>query len=356
MESLGTGLIVLGVFGFLVSLVALIVALVRKKKKKLWLLSFVAFLALAIIGGGILSDTESGDKTKKPSTAVKPEKTVLEKVVEVRICSRDGVNIRVGPGINYEKDRRGPLKKGERIYILQDERDWVRFRLTKRNSGWSGWVKKSLTITEEEERKKTIEATVEQEKAVIPKHTILNEELYDVPIKTQVTLNVLVSGEITEPGLRALLNQLYSSIKARKGFKYHDSPTNIYIYAFTSKERAESGMGQWIAMLQKSPGDAKATISINERQITQLGAKPEERFGLSEEKRKGIWKELVLVEDRAMEEALEQYPEEFEKQVEMERRLIDDYKNKLAEKYELTREQLQEISVEGVEKDWPFPK
>jgi len=139
MESLGTGLMVLGVFGFLVSLVALIVALVRKKKKKLWLLSFVAFLALAIIGGGILSDTESGDKTKKPSTAVKPEKTVLEKVVEVRICSRDGVNIRVGPAINYEKDRRGPLKKGERIYILQDERDWVRFRLTKKNSGWSGW-------------------------------------------------------------------------------------------------------------------------------------------------------------------------------------------------------------------------
>jgi len=76
MESLGTGLIVLGVFGFLVSLVALIVALVRKKKKKLWLLSFVAFLALAIIGGGILSDTESGNKTKKPSAAVKPEKTV----------------------------------------------------------------------------------------------------------------------------------------------------------------------------------------------------------------------------------------------------------------------------------------
>lgn len=213
------------------------------------------------------------------------------------------------------------------------------------------------TYTEPEGEKPTVfpKPTVEQEK-VMPEYSVLNEELYDAPVKTQVTLNVLVSGKISEPGLRALLNQLYSSVKARRGFKYHDSPTNIYIYAFTSKERAGSGMGQWIAMLRKSYGDVKPTISINERQIAQLGAKPEEQFGLSEEKRKEIWKELVLIEDRAMEEALEQYPEEFEKQVEMERRLIDEYQNKLAEKYELTREQLQEISVEGVEKDWPFPK
>jgi len=200
------------------------------------------------------------------------------------------------------------------------------------------------------------EQPAKEKKPATLEYTILNEDVYDAPIKTQVELNILVSGEISETGLKTLLNQLYSSTKARKGFKYHDSPTNIYIYAFTSKERAESGMGQWIAMLQKSPGDAKATISINERQITQLGAKPEERFGLSEEERKQIWKEFVSAEDRATEEALEEYPKEFEKQVEMERRLNDDYKNKLAEKYELTREQLQEISVEAVEKDWPFPK
>jgi len=303
--------------------------------------------------------------------------------------------------------------------------------------------------TERETQKPTVAPTptIEREKVIIPKYTILDEDVYDAPIKTQVSLNVLVSGNISEPGLRALLNQLYSSIKARRGFKYHDSPTNIYIYAFTSKERAESGMGQWVAMLQKSYDDVKPTISINERQIAQLGAKPEKRFGLSEEKRKEIWKELVLVEDRARKEAEEQYPldptqslregqvfqlsketplmpelepadpmaalqeirrlpsgttikvlkvvmkqqtpwyfveakspskaslgsgwinsvalmgqsqvdlkEQLEKQAELESRLKDKYKDKLAKKYGLTREQLEKISIEGIEKDWPFPR
>ncbi len=190
----------------------------------------------------------------------------------------------------------------------------------------------------------------------IPRHIILKEDVFDSPIKTQVTLEALVSGEISAPGLKILLDQLYSSIKAKKGFKYHDSPTNIYIYTYTSKERAESGMGQWIAMLQKTDAETSPTISINERQIAQLGAEPEERFGLSEEKRKGIWKEIILIEDRAMEEAIKRYPKELEEQIEMERRLIDEHKSRLGEENGLTHEEIRKISLEGIEKDWTFPK
>jgi len=152
MESLGTGLIVLGVLGFLVSLVALVVALVRKKRKKPWVLSFIAFFILAIVGGGISPTTEPGKKTEKPSTIVKSEKPIQkeetkEKVLEVRVCPRDGINIRIGPGIDYEKDPRGQLKKGEELYIVQDEGGWIRFRFTQESSGWSGWVKKNLTVS-----------------------------------------------------------------------------------------------------------------------------------------------------------------------------------------------------------------
>ena len=214
--------------------------------------------------------------------------------------------------------------------------------------------KETKEIQTETERPSSIART--EEEVTIPTHIILKEDVYDSPIKTQVTVEALVSGEISAPGLRILLNQLYSSTKAKKGFKYHDSPTSIYIYAYTSKERAESGMGQWIAMLQKADAETSPTISINERQIAQLGAEPEERFGLSEEKRKEIWKELILIEDRAMEEALKRYPKELEKQIEMERRLIDERKSKLAEKNGLTHEEIREISIEGLEKDWPFPR
>ena len=48
--------------------------------------------------------------------------------------------------------------------------------------------------------------------------------------------------------------------------------------------------------------------------------------------------------------------EQLKKQAELENRLKDEYEDKLAEKYGLTREQLERISIEGIEKDWPFPK
>lgn len=215
------------------------------------------------------------------------------------------------------------------------------------------------------------EPKAKQEKVVMPTYSVLNEDVYDISLKTQVELNILVSGEISETGLQALLNKLYTSTKAKKGFKYHSSPTNIYIYAFTSKERFESGMGQWIAMLQQSPGDAKPRIDIKKRQIDQIGAKPEKRFGLSEIQRIDIWKESIVVEDKAWQEAEKRYPldnlgpadlsnkrfqEQARKLAEFRERLEKRYKNEIAKKYGLTYKQLEEIINEGVTKDWPFPK
>jgi len=215
------------------------------------------------------------------------------------------------------------------------------------------------------------EPASEQGMVVLPEYSILDEELYDAPVKTQVVLNLLVSGEISELGLNTLLNQLYSSISVRGGFKYHDSPTNIYIYAYTSKERAESGMGLWIAMLQKNYDDVKPTISINERQIAQLNAEPEQKFGLSEAERQQIWNEIIEAEDKASQEALQEFPdldpldpnysqelfmEQLEKQIELQRTLDEKYRDELADKYGVTLDQLDEIIVEGLTKDWPLPK
>ena len=69
MESLGTGLLVVGFLGFLVSLVALVVALVRKKKRKLWSQIFVAFCVLIIVGGNMLSTTKTEKAEQKDAKA-----------------------------------------------------------------------------------------------------------------------------------------------------------------------------------------------------------------------------------------------------------------------------------------------
>ncbi len=192
-------------------------------------------------------------------------------------------------------------------------------------------------------------------KVVLPNYSILDEEIYDVPLKTQVTLSILVFGEITEEGLKIVLNNLYSQTMQRKEFKYYNPPTHIQIGAYTSKERAESGMGQWIALLNKMGKDDKPEIRINERQIALLNAKPEHKLGYSEKERIKIFQELVKAEDRAYDEAMQKYPSNLDKQMDFARVLEEKYDNEVSKKYGLTNEQLTEILVEATTKDWPYP-
>jgi len=189
----------------------------------------------------------------------------------------------------------------------------------------------------------------------LPSYSILNEEIYDESVKTQVTLSILVSGEISEEGLKALLGKLYSTIKARKGFKYHKHPTNIYIYAYTTKERFQSQWALWIAMLEKSYSDAEPTISIKRTQLDQSGKESEQKFGLSEAKRKKIYWELDEAGWRAEREGQKKYPSDLNKQARLCEILEEKYKAPIREKYNITKEQAFKITVEGFVEDWPVP-
>lgn len=163
-------------------------------------------------------------------------------------------------------------------------------------------------------------------------YSILNEKILDGPGKTQVLVNILISGEISEQNIRDLLNKLYIETKDRKGFKYHDNPTHIFIYIYTSEYI--NSQSQWIGMLEKI-GEENMEIYINDRQISHLDKLTEEKFGLSEEQRKEIYKDIVIAEDIGM---IGQEKLEF-----------------VAKKYRMTSEQMKEIQNEGFTKDWPLP-
>src|SRR6056297_3318087 len=140
-------------------------------------------------------------------------------------------------------------------------------------------------------------------------HIILNDDVYDAPVKTQVQLDVLITDTaITEQKVRKLLLDLYYKTKVRTGFEYHTNPTNIYIYAYTSKEKAESGMAQWIGMVSQDYDDTQPNISLSETQFNSLSLKPVDKFGLEENIRLEIWEKSIKVEDRAQKEADEKYP------------------------------------------------
>ena len=203
-------------------------------------------------------------------------------------------------------------------------------------------------------------------------YTVLDEKTIDEPLRTSVTVQVAVSGEITKDTLTKLLNDLYSQIRQRTGFKYHTHPTNTSIAAYLTKELYESGEGLWVAILKDDNAPLGQTgpieIKFDEKQITQLGATPEEKFELSEDQRKQIYKEIVSVEDKVAGMVDQKYPLPekqidsgkyqalLEKRNKLEESLTEKYKNDLAKKHKLSQQQLNEIAEEGFSKRWALPK
>jgi len=199
-------------------------------------------------------------------------------------------------------------------------------------------------------------------------YEIVKEHVDDTFIKTEVYLKVVVSGNVTEAGLRQLLDELYSKVAARTGFRYHSRPNSIFVYAYASNEHAASG--PFMGAIMKSASETQPSVMIDEQQIAEWGKPPETKFGLSEDQRRRIWTETIRAEDRAAKEAEERYPEpdplgpsysqaaaweQLDKQLDVEERLSKEYKAGVARKHGITDAQLREIGIEGSTKSWPFP-
>jgi hypothetical protein len=199
----------------------------------------------------------------------------------------------------------------------------------------------------------------------ILEHSIHNEDIYQVPIKTQVTLSVTINTkEITEQGVKDLLTFLYEKTKKRTGFKHHKNPTNIFIYAFTTKEKAESGMGQWIGMISQNQGETNPKIKISEVQFNSLNEVDEEKWGLSQYQRLEVWNKLIHLEDKARIETDAKYPldkvgiteTDFDKNADLNEKIKKKYKTELAKEYGIDYSIVDSVGVEGIKKGWAFPK
>ncbi|MCH8347823.1 MAG: hypothetical protein IH901_04920 [Proteobacteria bacterium] len=213
--------------------------------------------------------------------------------------------------------------------------------------------------SEKETASPSSENSEEKASAIIEKDfsfRLFNERVSDSAIKTEVEQKVLVSGIPTREGLENEILKRYREISSRTGFVYHQNPTNIFIYVYGSEEQARSGGWTWVAMLAKSFGaSGTPKVSIDETRLADLSSPPEEKFGLSEETRKIIFKEMADAEDRAMKEARAKIPDsQFMEQFDLKDELEGKYKSKIAEVYGLNENQFMEIMLEGVLKGWPY--
>lgn len=187
-------------------------------------------------------------------------------------------------------------------------------------------------------------------------YTVVDDKIYDKPIKTQIEQHIVVSGVPTKAELKAEILKRYRAATARRGFRYYNPATNIYIYVYGTEQQARAGQGLWIGMIAKGFSDkGEPRVLINEERLAALSQAPEKRFGLSEQRRKQVFREIAAAEDRATRGARARVPDsQIMKQIDLERELGKKYKAKVAQQYGLTNDQLLKITLEGVTKGWPF--
>lgn len=197
----------------------------------------------------------------------------------------------------------------------------------------------------------------------LPEYELVYADDGDQGYNPAIKINAVVSGQITESGLRRLLLKLLAGASSSTG------RPRVFIYLFQSHEHFESGMGQWIAMLKPGSGP-QPDIDVKTELVEQLGTETEVIGGLPEVTRKKIFWEIVLAEDRADTEALLQYPfvtrrkpaysegernELLANQSRARKMLVAKYMTELTERYGVTETQLEGIQNEGSQRDWPLP-
>ena len=188
-------------------------------------------------------------------------------------------------------------------------------------------------------------------------YTVVDEKIYDKPIKTQIVQHIVVSGVPTKAELETEILKRYRAARARRGFRYYNPATNIFIYIYGTEQQARAGQGLWIGMIAKGFSDkGEPRVLINEERLAALSQAPEVRFGLSEQRRKQVFRETAAAEDRATRDARARVPDsQIMRQIDLDRELAEKYKAKVAQQYGLNNDQLLKITVEGVKKGWPAP-
>ena len=99
-------------------------------------------IATGLTGVILLTGCSKSSQNLQSESRDQSEKKV---VVETRICSKDGANVRVGPGTKFAKDSIGTLARGQKLNIIEQKGNWLRFSLADSPPGWSGWINKNLT-------------------------------------------------------------------------------------------------------------------------------------------------------------------------------------------------------------------
>lgn len=285
------------------------------------------------------------------------EQAYLEKVNGF-IYTKENPTVMIGGYIYHVND----FVCGGKIINIFSDKIIIEFENTEKEYKVGDWIReggkdKKPSYLVESYKIDSLSTSISSVEISLPKYSILKEEIDDRSQQTNIIQSMLIEDKINKERVRKLLFQLYSEIKSRKKIITCPS-TNIYILVYLSKEYYESGMGQWIARLEKSKNDI-FNIEFNLDQLYQLNAKQEIKFGLSEIKRKEIFKEIIKAEHLSDKNAWKVFKwvkkpniNDIKRQ---EQSFYEQFENNLVTKYSVSKKILKQIRLEGLDKDWAQP-
>jgi hypothetical protein len=91
-------------------------------------------------------------------------------------------------------------------------------------------------------------------KGSLPEYEVIDNNVYDVPAKSQVALQIELKGVYTAAQVKELCEMMVSISSERK-MKYHPVPTHIWVYIYKSKADCKRDGSSWVAMYGKAGSD-----------------------------------------------------------------------------------------------------
>lgn len=200
------------------------------------------------------------------------------------------------------------------------------------------------------------ETTVPPPKSNVVEYKVIEEKNLDYGVAKRTSFSIVVPQKTTDEQIDATLKAAVKELAKRRDVDalsvniYFEDTEMPYANATFAPE------GEW----EKADKDAsRDTFEISIQRLSEKRPATKDagdRFGLDTATRKQVFKEIVAEERKAVNEGIAKYPTpaDLDKQLDLENQLKEQYKQALAERYNLTREQLDQIGVEGVTGNWPM--
>lgn len=182
------------------------------------------------------------------------------------------------------------------------------------------------------------------------------QELAELPTDKKIRYRIIVSPDIKQNQVEPTINKIISDITNKDNdideisiLIYSDKKLTNGAYDVATATWAPFGeFGKVTAEIAENNSRVNYKVSIkiteNLEEYLSLKNKTEDKFGLSEEKRKLIYSELYNAEKRAIGEAGKNYEKMDE--------LLNKYNLEIIKKYSITEEQKKYIIAEAMTENW----